>query len=106
MSRNFSETEKHRILGEWEKSGMTIPAYSRQSGYSDTSLYRWRDEYRRREFNDEISANTNRQEFVELEVSSNSYSYYEIQRGDTCLKIPSSEKTSRITEIFRSLTSC
>ena len=101
MRRIFSATEKHQIMKKYIASGLNVPSYSRESGVSESTLYKWRQELGSKGV---ATPGNNIQEFVEFGTTSNLY--YEIRCQDVILKIPGSESISSIAAIFKQLSAC
>ena len=104
MSRNFNEADKQRIMKEYSNSGLNVPGYSRQSGVSETTLYKWQNEQRSKSLGNQINNSNSLEEFIELGANKNTH--YEIRCKEICLKIPITESVSRITAIFKGLSEC
>jgi transposase-like protein len=96
MSRIFSAAERAEIMSKYKSSGLNIPAYSRENGISETTLYKWQ---KREELLGQSLGN--KDEFIELGAKPEPS--YEIRRGEVILKIPARESVTRIAEIFKSL---
>lgn len=90
MSKHYSRSERERLLKEFKRSGLSAAEFSKKVEVSASTLCKWSKKRR-------VS---NGVEFIELGAQR---SYYELQRGEVVLKVPSTEKAERISELMRSL---
>ena len=89
MSRGYTESEKAKILRDLSRSGLSMTAFSRQSGVAASTLCKWRRQ----------SEGSSREDFIELTGEG----FYELEVGSVRVKIPSTERAERISELVRAL---
>jgi len=86
MRKRYSSKAKAELLQKLRESGLSIPAFSRQVGVTDVTLYKWRKE--------------SRGDFIEIGAAP---LHYEIQRGEVILRVPATERAERLGELMNEL---
>ena len=92
MSKRYSKKEKSQVVQNLRKSGLSIPAFSRQAGIADVTLYKWRREL-------SVPAKVSKCDFIEIGTPL----HYEIQRGAVILRVPATERVERLAELMNGL---
>lgn len=99
MQKGYSAGDKARIINEYLRSGLSPHAYSRASGVSKSTLYKWDNELKQPGAARAVRSSGS--EFIE--VGGALEKHYEIRIGAAIIRVPCSEPVDRLSAIIRSL---
>jgi len=89
MKRQYSASEKRKIVMELSRSDESQATFCKRKGIGSSTLWKWRKEY----------GSDIKEEFIELK----SDNYYELKLGAVVLRIPSTESAIRVAELAQAL---